>query len=196
MRRAIVLCCTGALLAGALPSVGVLAPCRAHAVSPDAAEVEADDAGDASVAEPFAGGKGRRSGSRGPMLLVLRIAEALHLSDEQTIKLAAEFRRVAQQRHELIARRAALATRLEAQLAQRPLDDAALTSLTEQLVALDQQIGRLPEGLWKSIQPVLTPEQSARLVLLRGKLKQQVDGERRTRRGKGRNGGAGGRARD
>jgi Spy/CpxP family protein refolding chaperone len=189
MRRAIVLCLAGTLLAGFLPRAGVLAPRIARAASPEATAVEADDADDADAAGSFIGGKGRRGGSRGPMLLVLRIAEALHLSDEQTIKVAAEFRRVAQQRRELIARRVALAGKLESQLAQKPRDDAALTSLTEQLVAIEQEINRLPEGLWKSIQPVLTPEQSARLVLLRGKLKQQVDGERKARRGKGRFGG-------
>src|ERR1043166_8639220 len=63
-----------------------------------------------------------------------------------------------------------LVTKLEGLLAQQPLDDAALTSTTEQLFALEHELGLLPEGLWKSIQPVLTPEQSARLILLRGKM--------------------------
>jgi hypothetical protein len=127
------------------------------------------------------------------MLVVLRIAEALHLSDEQTVKLAGEFRRVAQQRRALLAQKAALAAKLEAQLAQKPADDGALTTLTDQLAALEREIMLLPEGLWKSIQPVLTPEQRARLILLRGKMKQQIEGERSRRRAqrRGRGGAAG-----
>lgn len=194
-RRGLVLSLVVVLLAAGL---GSDVPCFvsvAHAAPPDGVAVEADDAGDgphvedadddtsddALDAAAFAG-KGRRGRSRGPMLVVLRIAEALRLSDEQTIKLAGEFRRVAQQRRELVARRVVLVGKLEEQLGKKPLDDGALKSLTAQLVSIEQEIGRLPEVLWNALQPSLTPEQSARLILLRGKLKQQVDGERKARR--------------
>jgi len=136
----------------------------------------------------------RAGGSRGPMLVVLRIAETLQLNDEQTVKLAGEFRRVAQQRRGLLAQKAALATKLEGQLARKPADDGALTTLTDQIVALEREIMLLPEGLWQSIQPVLTPEQRARLILLRGKMKQEIDGERNRRRAQGRT--RGGASRD
>lgn len=204
MRRALALTLVVVLLAAGLgPDAACFTPV-AYAAPPDGLAVEADDAGDgphvedaddeasddALDAAAFAG-KGRRGRSRGPMLVVLRIAEALRLSDEQTIKLAGEFRRVAQQRRELVARRVVLVGKLEEQLGKKPLDDAALKSLTAQLVSIEQDIGRLPEGLWNALQPVLTPEQSARLILLRGKLKQQVDGERKARREK-----SGRRARD
>jgi hypothetical protein len=130
----------------------------------------------------------RTGGSRGPMLVVLRIAEALQLNDAQTVKLAGEFRRVAEQRRGLLAQKATLATKLEAQLARKPADDGVLTTLTDQIVALEREILLLPEGLWQSIQPVLTPEQRARLILLRGKMKQEIDGERKRRRAQGRTG--------
>lgn len=134
--------------------------------------------------------RGAVRGSRGPLLVVLRIAEALQLSDAQTIKLAGEFRRVAQRRRTLLAEKAALNAKLEAVLAQRPLDEGELTRVTEQAVALERELVLLPESLWKAIQPELTPEQRARLILLRGKLKQQVDDERQRRRGKRRDGAA------
>lgn len=193
--RVLLVLLAGAMLLVAAPSSGSepFAKALSLAAPSDEAAVEADDTPEHDAADDagaFAG-KDRRGRSRGPMLLVLRIAEALQLNDEQTIKLATEFRRVAQQRRELVARRVVLAGKLEEQLAQKTRDDAKLTGLTEQLVALELEIARLPEALWKSIQPVLTPEQSARLVLLRGKLKQQVEGERKARRERG-----GKRARD
>jgi len=164
-------------------SVAAAAPAPQDAA---AASVEApdDDGGDAAG---FSGGgqRARRGGGRGPMLLVLRIAEELHLSDEQTVKVAGEFRRVAQQRRELVAQKAALATRLETQLGAQPRDDKALDALTDQLVAIEQRIAQLPDLLWKGIQPVLTAEQRARLVLLRDRMKQQIDVARRRRGGNG-----------
>jgi Spy/CpxP family protein refolding chaperone len=173
MRRVLGLLLLEAFLLSAVPPAFAAPP-----AAPGGAAAEDDDA------EALVGGAARESGGgRGPMLVVLRIAEKLHLSDEQTIKVASEFRRIAQQRRELVAKRAALATKLEAQLAQEPRDDAGLTALTDQMVALEQQLVLLPEQLWKGVQPVLNPEQRARLILLRGKMKQQLDGVQRRRGG-------------
>jgi Spy/CpxP family protein refolding chaperone len=173
----------------------VLAALSLHAVSPsfaappapDAPAAAVDGADDDGAATGFAGGGARagRGGGRGGMMVVLRIAEELHLSDEQTIKVAGEFRRVAQQRRELVGRKNALAAKLEAQLAQQPRDDKALDALTDQMVAIEQQLLQLPEQLWKGVQPVLTAEQRARLILLRGKMKQQLESARRRRLGAG-----------
>lgn len=170
--------------------LGCVSPVAAAPSTPGGAppsEAAAADEDDDGAASGFAGGAARpgRGGGRGPMLVVLRIAEELHLSDEQTIKVAGEFRRVAQQRRELVARKSTLASKLEAQLAQQPRDDKALDALTEQMVAVEQQLLQLPEQLWKGVQPVLTAEQRARLILLRGKMKQQLDGARRRRQGAG-----------
>jgi hypothetical protein len=151
---------------------------------------EAEEQGSAAAGSPFGGAFRAGGGSRGPMLLVLRIAEALQLSDEQTVKLAAEFRRVAAQRRTMLAEKTALEAKLEAQLARKPVDEATVSSLTEQLVALERNLVLLPDELWKSIQPLLTVEQRARLVLLRGKMKKQVDGARQRRRGRGQDRGA------
>ncbi len=172
-------------------SLGAVSP--AFAAPQDAPSSSADTAEDEDgAATGFAGGGARagRGGGRGPMLVVLRIAEELHLSDDQTIKVAGEFRRVAQQRRELVAKKNALAGQLEAQLA-KPRDDKALDALTDQMVAVEQQLLQLPEQLWKGVQPVLTAEQRARLVLLRGKMKQQLEGARRRRFGAGAGGAAG-----
>lgn len=128
--------------------------------------------------------------SRGAMLVVLRIADALRLSDEQTVKLAREFRAFAAQRKALLAEKTDLASRLQTELAKQSPDEATLGTLTERIVAIDRDLARLPERLWTSIQPLLTVEQRARLVLLRGKLKQQVEGERRRRSRSGGRAGA------
>jgi hypothetical protein len=169
-------------------------PAFAAPPAQDDAPAAAESADEDGAGTGFAGALRERRAGRGPMLLVLRIAEELHLSDEQTVKVAGEFRRVAQQRRELLAQKAALVTKLESQLARQPRDDGALDALTGQLVGIEQQMALLPEQLWKGVQPVLTVEQRARLILLRGKMKQQIDGARR--RHGGRNGGDGGAARD
>ena len=187
--RAVGLSLVAALSLGGITSASAAPPSPQDA--PSAAADAADD--EDGAASGFAGGGARagRGGGRGGMLVVLRIAEELHLSDEQTIKVAAEFRRVAQQRRELVGRKNALAAKLEAQLAQQSRDDKALDALTDQAVAVDQQLLQLPEQLWKGVQPVLTAEQRARLILLRGKMKQQLEGARRRRFGAGAGAGAG-----
>lgn len=183
----------GLALLAALSLAGVTSASAAPPSPQDAPSAAADAADDEDgAASGFAGGGARagRGGGRGGMLVVLRIAEELHLSDEQTIKVAGEFRRVAQQRRELVGKKNALAAKLEAQLAQQPRDDKALDALTDQAVAVDQQLLQLPEQLWKGVQPVLTAEQRARLILLRGKMKQQLEGARRGRFGVGAGAGA------
>ena len=183
----------GLLLLAALS----FAPARSAFATPpaqDAPPAAAESADEDGAGSGFAGALRERRAGRGPMLLVLRIAEELRLSDEQTVKVAGEFRRVAQQRRELLAQKASLVTKLESQLARQPLDDGALDALTGQLVGIEQQMALLPEQLWKGVQPVLTAEQRARLILLRGKMKQQIDGARRRRGGRG--GDDGGAARD
>ena len=173
MRRAFCLALLAAL------SLGLARPAPGAPPEPEASAVESADDG----ASGLAGSARERRAGRGPMLLVLRIAEELHLSDEQTVKIAGEFRRVAQQRRELLAQKVSLVAKLEAQLARQPRDDAALDALTGQLVGIEQQLLQLPDQLWKGVQPVLTAEQRARLILLRGKMKQQIDGARRRRGG-------------
>lgn len=181
MRRVVGLSLLAALSLGFTTSASAAPPTPQDAPAGAAAD---DEDGAASG---FAGGgaRGGRGGGRGGMMVVLRIAEELHLSDEQTIKVAGEFRRVAQQRRELVGKKNALAAKLEAQLAQQPRDDKALDAITDQVVAVDQQLLQLPEQLWKGVQPVLTAEQRARLILLRGKMKQQLEGARRRRFGAG-----------
>ena len=144
------------VLASVLVGAALLALAAGPCAAPAALAAGEPPADAAANGDPLAGGAvapDGAPGSRGPMLVVLRIAELLHLSDEQTIKVASEFRRVAQRRRELVAQKASLVTKLEGLLAQKPLDDAALTSATEQLIAVEHELGLLPEGLWKSIQP-------------------------------------------
>src|SRR5262249_42896811 len=133
----------GYLLLGAL--VGMLVWQDAASGAPDDNPAQTRGAA-ASPAKP----------ARGPLFVVLRIAEALQLNDEQTVKLAGAFRRIAEQRRTLLAEKAALETKLTAELGKKPPDETTLSSLTDQLVAQEHDIAALPESLWKSIQPVLT----------------------------------------
>jgi hypothetical protein len=184
MRRVLTLSVLASLFLGCVSSSSAAPPATSAAAPPAAAADDEDDAAGTGFAGGAArGGAARGGGGRGSMLVVLRIAEELHLSDEQTIKVAGEFRRVAHQRRELVAKKAALASKLEAQLAQQPHDDKALDALTDQMVAVEQQLLQMPEQLWKGVQPVLSAEQRARLILLRGKMKQQLEGARRRRAG-------------
>ncbi len=120
------------------------------------------------------------------MLLVLRIAEALHLDDEQTVKLAGQLRAVEAKRAELIDEKGRLEASLERELDQKPSDKARLEALTKQIADLERRLVLLPEEAFDSLQPMLDVEQRARLVLLRSRLKQQVLGERERRAAGGR----------
>jgi hypothetical protein len=119
------------------------------------------------------------------MFLVLRIADALHLNDEQTIKVASSFRNIEEKRQKLRGDKEAVESQLDAELAKKPIDEAKVSSLTQQALAIDRQLLLLPEEMYSSIQGMLTVEQRARLLLLRSRMQEQVQRERE-RRGLGR----------
>ncbi|HZR80985.1 MAG TPA: hypothetical protein VFD92_07800 [Candidatus Binatia bacterium] len=118
----------------------------------------------------------RRGGGR--ILLALRIAEALDLDEQQTIRVATQLRAIQDRRRALVDERNDLETRLASELAKPSPDRARLESLTADVAERDRNLALLPEEAFDEIAKGLTPEQRAKLVLLRSKLKAQVQSER------------------
>jgi Spy/CpxP family protein refolding chaperone len=161
-----------------------VAPAFAQSEAPPAAPGGQAPFGGPPGGRGFGAGAGRRPGG-GRMFLVLRIADALHLNDEQTIKVASSFRSIDEKRQKLRSDKDAVESQLDAELARKPIDEAKVSSLTQQALAIDRQLLLLPEEMYNSIQGMLTVEQRARLLLLRSHLLEQVQRERE-RRGLGR----------
>lgn len=131
----------------------------------------------------------RKERSRDPKrtrtLVVLRIADALDLNEEQTLRLGSEYRRFDKRRHELVADRLKTEEKLEQALERKPLDNADLEQLTNRLLTIDKELILMPDALFDSVQDMLSTEQKARLALLKIKLQRRIDRERNRRNAKG-----------
>ena len=130
---------------------------------------------------------------RSRTLVVLRIADALDLDEDQTLRLGSEYRRFDKRRQELIGDRLVTEAQLERALEQNPLEDAQLASLTSKLLAIDKELVLMPDSLFDSVEGMLTTEQKARFALLKIKLQRKIDRERNRRKGKGAPGPRGGK---
>ncbi|HUI25566.1 MAG TPA: hypothetical protein VL403_05730 [Candidatus Kryptonia bacterium] len=106
--------------------------------------------------------------------LVVRLAEALDLSDEKALQMSAIIRKSDEQRHQLRQQRKEAEAKLREALAKTPVDQAALTKLVADANGFDQQLALLPEQSFKEAQQILTVEQQAKLILVRPELQAQV----------------------
>jgi hypothetical protein len=132
---------------------------------------------------------------RARMFLVLRIADALNLSEQEALKVSAVIRQSDEHRRDLVQQRQALEQDLREALAKQPPDPATLTKLINQGNDIDQKLALVPEDSFRGLQKILTVEQQAKLMLFRrelqGEIRRAVQG--RGRAGAGRRGrGAGG----
>jgi Spy/CpxP family protein refolding chaperone len=132
---------------------------------------------------------------RARMFLVLRIADALNLSEQEALKVSNVIRQSDQHRRDLVEERQGLEQQLREALAKQPPDSAALTKLINQGNDIDQKLALVPEDSFRELQKILTVEQQAKLMLFRrelqGEIRRAVQG--RGRAGAGRRGrGAGG----
>ncbi len=116
--------------------------------------------------------------------VVLKISEALDLDEEQTLRLASQYRRFDKRRHELIGQRSVTEVELETALGRSPQDEANIRKLTDQLLAIDKELVLMPDALFESMQDMLNTDQRARLALLKIKLQRKIDRERSRRQGK------------
>jgi hypothetical protein len=114
------------------------------------------------------------SRDRARTFLVVRIADALKLSDADALKVSAVIRQSDLHRQELVRQRAALEEKLRAALQQSPADGTRLNALVGEGNALDQQIALVPEDTFRELQKTLTLEQQAKLLLFRRELQAEV----------------------
>jgi Spy/CpxP family protein refolding chaperone len=148
-----------------------------------------------AIADPAKPDWGKEHGPDGPRLfLVLRMADALDLSDEKALAVSRVLKQADEKRDELRQKRSDLEDRIREALKKSKPDEAALAKLIDQSSELHQQQERVAEDSFTALKKVLTVEQQARLVLLRSSLRHEFGprmheggrfhgGEHRWRRG-------------
>jgi DNA anti-recombination protein RmuC len=106
--------------------------------------------------------------------LILRVVDALNLSDEKALEMRGILRRAEERRLELEQKRDALEASLRETLRQPTHDDATLTRLVTDAHAVQRELAELPEHTFGEAQKVLTVEQQAKLLLFRRELQAEV----------------------
>jgi hypothetical protein len=106
--------------------------------------------------------------------LVVRIADALQLSDSQALTVSAVIRRSDERRLALIKQREDLERALRSVLAKTPHDPDELSKLIRDGNELDQRLALVPEETFGELQKTLTVEQQAKLLLFRRELQGEV----------------------
>ena len=106
--------------------------------------------------------------------LVLRIADALDLSDEKALAVNRVFRDADAKREETRKKRQEIEDKIRKSLEQSKPDDAALAKLVDQAAELDKQHGQEMEQTFQALKKVLSVEEQAKLVLLRPELRREA----------------------
>jgi len=107
-------------------------------------------------------------------LLVLRMTEALKLTDEQALQVNTVIRESDEHRQRLSKERQTLEDALRAALNKHPSDTAELSKLIGQGNELDQKLALIPEDSFHELQKTLTVEQQAKLLLFRRELETEI----------------------
>ena len=136
----------------------------------------------ATLAQPPESGTPEAGPGRARMFLVLRIADALKLSEPDALKVSTVIRQADDRRQALITQRQALEEKLRAALARKPVDTTELTPLIASGYDLDQKLAMIPEDSFRDLQNALTVEQQARLLLFRRELQGEIRSAIRGRR--------------
>ncbi|MBI3783750.1 MAG: hypothetical protein HY270_10125 [Deltaproteobacteria bacterium] len=110
---------------------------------------------------------------RARTFLVVHIAEALKLNEQEALKVSQVVRESDQRREQLMRERQTLETQLHKAL-DRKAADSELAPLVAAANDLDQKIAMVPEDTFSQLQKTLTVEQQARLVLFRRELQAEV----------------------
>ena len=106
--------------------------------------------------------------------LVLRIADALNLSDERALAVSRVFRDAEAKREEARKKRDEIEDKIRESLKKPKPDSAALSKLVDQAVELDKQQGQAREQIFEALKKVLSVEEQAKLVLLRPELRHEM----------------------
>ena len=117
--------------------------------------------------------------------LVVRIADALKLNDQDALKVAAVVRASDERRQDLRRQREALEAKLRTAL-KKPESAADLPQLIGEGNDLDQELALVPENTFRELQKILTVKQQAKLLLLRRDLQDEVQRAMSRRLGAGR----------
>ena len=128
---------------------------------------------------------------RARTFLVVRIADALKLNDQDALKVSAVIRQSDEQRQQLVKDREAMEERLRTALTKSPPDPAELSKLIEEGNQVDQKLALVPEDTFRDLQKILTVEQQAKLLLFRRELQGEVRRAMQRRLGAGRRSGQG-----
>lgn len=122
---------------------------------------------------------------RARTFLVLRIADALKLNEEESLKVSQVIRQSDERRQGLAQERRALEQKLREALAKQPPDTGALTKLIADGNEIDQKLAMVPEHSFRELQKILTVEQQAKLMLFRRELQTEIRRALQNRRGGG-----------
>jgi hypothetical protein len=114
------------------------------------------------------------SRDRARTYLMLRVVDALNLSDDKALAMRDVLRRADERRIELTTRRDALDGKLRTALAQNPVDVAALSQLVNDAHTVQRELADLPEHTFGEAQKFLTVEQQAKFLLFRRDLQGEV----------------------
>ena len=107
--------------------------------------------------------------------LMLRVVDALDLSDEKALQMREILRRADDRRLELTQKRDTLDSKLRAALAAKPaLDAASLGQLVADAHTVQRELATLPEHTFMESQKILSVEQQAKLLLFRRDLQGEV----------------------
>jgi len=114
------------------------------------------------------------SRDRARTFLMLRVVDALNLSDEKALQMRDILRRADDRRLELTKKRDALDAKLRSGIAQTPVDAMALTALVTDAHAVQRELADLPEHTFGEAQKILTVEQQAKFLLFRRDMQGEV----------------------
>jgi Spy/CpxP family protein refolding chaperone len=117
---------------------------------------------------------GPMHGLGGPRLfLVLRMADALGLSDEKALAVNRILKQGDEKRDELRKKRTDLEKQIRDALAKPKPDSTALSALVDQAIELHRQQEQIADDSFTALKKVLTVEEQAKLVLLRSRLRRE-----------------------
>lgn len=125
----------------------------------------------------------RRDRDRARTFLVVRLAEALELSDEKALQISRIFRDGDKRRQDLASERRGLEGEIRAALDAQSAE-AELSKLVARANAIDAEIAMIPDKSLQEMQKILSVEEQAKLVLFRPKLRDEVRGALRDRLGR------------
>ena len=106
--------------------------------------------------------------------LMLRVVDALDLTDDKALQMRDILRRADARRLTLTSQRDTLDAKLRTALNTTPVDSAALSQLVADTHNVQSQLASLPEATFDEAQKILTVEQQAKLLLFRRDLQGEV----------------------